>query len=129
MNQSSRHRRIYSFFITILIMYPCILKKDFRNLTRSVSNSLSNFSLQSLCKLIIALTCNYSKHINIMNICTKRILIHTITIFIYAKTHTTTNFLTLTNFAAALLQSTNLEYIWIIPTFSKCRVRENKSYR
>ena len=104
-------------------------KKFIGNSSWSVSNSLRNFTLKPFCKTIITFTGNNSQYINIMDIISKHIGIHTLSILVNAKSKTTPNFLTLSNFTAALLQSTNLKYIWIVPTFTQSRMRKNKSYR
>lgn len=64
-----------------------------------------------------------------MNIVSKRIGIHTLTVLIDAETQATAYFLTLANVAAGLLQRADLEYIWVIPTFTKCGMRKYKSNR
>ena len=109
---------INNLFIAVIIFYHFTNKKFIGNSSWSVSNSLRNFTLKPFCKTIITFTGNNSQHINIMDIISKHIGIHTFSILVNAKSKTTPNFLTLSNFTAALLQSTNLKYIWIVPTFT-----------
>ena len=121
--------RINNLFIAFTIFYHFVNKKISSNSSWSVNNSFRNFTLKPFCKTIIAFTGNNSQYINIMNIISKHISIHTLSIFVNTKSKTTPNFLTLSNFTVALLQSTNLKYIWIIPTFTQSRMRKDKSYR
>ena len=53
-----------------------------------------------------------------MHIGAEHIRVHTVAILINTETETTANFLAFTHFTGALLQSTNLEYVRVIPTFA-----------
>ena len=64
-----------------------------------------------------------------MNTVTAAFCIHTVTMLVYTKTQTTTNFLTLRCLAVRMFQRTNLENIRVIPTFTQCGVREDKASR
>ncbi len=111
------------------ISYNLIQKQLAVNLLWSVCNSLCNFRLQTFCKTIIALTGNDRKHIYMMNIAAKYIGIHALSVLIDTKTQSSSYFLTLAYFTAALLQGANLENIGIIPSLTKGRVRKDKSDR
>jgi len=100
-----------------------------RYLSRPVCHIFSELTLKLLTEMLIAFAGYHRQNINIEHTITQHILILALTILIYAKTHTTANFLTLLYFAAGIFQCTNLEYIRVIPTFFQGRVREYKAYR
>ena len=64
-----------------------------------------------------------------MNIVAQSIDIHSFAVLIDAQTKTSANFLSLTDITAALLQSTNLEDIGVVPAFTESRVREDETNR
>ena len=100
-----------------------------RNLYRSVCDIFCKFTLKLLTKMLIAFTGYHRQDINIEYTITQYILILSLAIFVYAKTHTTAYFLAFLYFTTGIFQCANLKYIWIIPTFFQGRVRENKAYR
>ncbi len=100
-----------------------------RNLNRSVRNIFSEFTLKLLAEMLIAFAGYHCENIYIEHTITQYILILSLAIFVYAKTHTTAYFLAFLYFTTGIFQCANLKYIWIIPTFFQGRVRENKAYR
>ena len=93
---------------------------------RSVIQNSFDIRLQIRNKSFIAFTCNNSKSVNIVYRSTTTFNIHTITVLIYAQTQSTTNLLAFCGVAVGVFKRTNLKYIWVVPTFTKRRVRENK---
>ena len=94
---------------------------------RSVIKDCLNITLKIGNKSLVAFACNNRQHIDIVDTVTTAFGIHAITMLVYTKTQTTTNFLTLCCLAVRMFQRANLENIRIIPAFTQCGVRENKS--
>ena len=90
--------------------------------SRSIIEDCFNITLEIGNKAFIAFTGNNRQHIDVMNTVTAAFCIHTVTMLVYTKTQTTTNFLTLRCLAVRMFQRTNLENIRVIPTFTQCGV-------
>ena len=76
-----------------------------------------------------ALTCYNRQNVDVVHVVSEDIGIHALTILVNAKAQSTTDFLTLPDFAAALLQGANLEYIRVIPALAQSGMREDKTHR
>lgn len=95
----------------------------------SVCNCFCNLALQAFCNAVIAFTCYNSQHVNVMNFIAKNARVHSVAVLIDTETQTSADFLALANFTCGLFQGTNLEYVRIVPTLTKSRVREYKTNR
>ena len=96
---------------------------------RSVIKNRFNIALKISDKTFIAFACDNRQYIDIVNTVSAAFHIHTIAVLIYAKSQTTPNFLAFCCLTVRMLQRTNLKNIRIIPTFTKCRVGEDKASR
>ena len=99
------------------------------NSHRASGNCIGKFSLQALCKAVIALTGDDSKNIDGLHIVSKHVGIHALTVLIDAQAQPATDLLPFANLAAALFQCANLEHVWVVPAFTQRRVRENETHR
>ena len=107
---------------TIWLCVSLSLKECWCNDDRTLCTGFSHFCLELLCKVIIALTGNDREDIGVKDVFTKYVCILTLTILIYAQTHTTTDLLTFLCLVVRVLQGANLEHVRVIPTFLQCRM-------
>ena len=120
---------IDNLLIALIILDHLTNKQIFRNCTRSIRHSFSDFCLQSLRETVIAFTGNDSQHIDILYFFAQHVGVHTLTVLIHAEAQATPDFLPLTHLTVALLQGADLEYIRVIPALSQRRMREDKTNR
>ena len=109
-------------FIQCLLFATCISHQhtgEHRrlHLNRTVANSIGNFCLQLLGKIIIAFAGNDYQFVYFKHTSVQHGLVLPLALAVYTQTHTTTHFLPLLCLVVAVLQSTYLEHIRIVPTF------------
>ena len=85
-----------------------------------------NIRLQVRHKGLIAFTGNYRQRVDLVNAVAAALHIHPVAVLIDAKAQTTTDFLPLRRVAVGVLQSTDLEHIWVVPALTQCGVGEDE---
>ena len=121
--------RIYGKLVSIVVGQNLVAEQIGIDHTGTVCNCFCQLALQPSCEGIVAFAGDNGQQIDVMDIVTQDIGIHAVAVLIDAETQTAADFLALTDFAAALLQSADLEHIGVVPTFSEGRVGEDEAYR
>ena len=96
---------------------------------RSFIKIIFEFGLKSFYKIFIGIICHDGQHIERMNVKIWDGRIHTFTSAVDAKAKSAPNLLPSLYVGIAVFQRANLEYVGVIPPFTKRRMRENKPCR
>jgi len=94
------------------------IRETSSNFSWTVCNNFCNFSLQAFCKTIVTFACNYCQYIYIMDLRSKHIAVHALTIVINTKTKPSAYLLAFTYIRTALFECAYLKNIRVIPSFT-----------
>ena len=97
--------------------------------SRTLTQGLTRIFLQVIYKRRITLVSNHRQFVDVVNSIAQSFCIHAVSLLIHTDTQASPHLLTLGCSTIRMAEGTNLENVWIIPTLTQGRVREDESCR